>query len=179
MENALSQVIEEINSLTQEKTDILDRIARNKEELVGDVSISEKERLTSEIFSGEERIRKIDVLLQGLQQRKASLEKKQQAERIKSIREQLAKLDAELVRGFMKKWSSLQEIISIEEKIDALEYSRSEILAQLAAAGDPERPQIPGLDDVDLRYRTFSIKNQVDGFDINSLINALKKMLEE
>jgi hypothetical protein len=172
----LSACVTEIETLTAEKTKLLDNIARQKNLLAGDLPAFEKETITSQIFKDEERIRKIDVLLQGAGERKQALKKELQDEDIKAVCDRLKKDQIELLRESIRRWRKVQEAISSEDKIIPLETSCAEDLAQLPAEVAQEF-RFTALDHIDLRYRSFGIKSQLDGFNIGALIAALEKSL--
>lgn len=160
MENILTQVIQEIDSLTSEKTTLLDKNGRQKIALTVDLSISERERIASQILKDEQRINEIDLLLQGLQERRVKLESEQKEGILSEIKLRLKKIDLECLQNFIAKWKLIKQVIITQEEFVAINERRLAICSELQAAGDSEGAKglPPGLNDLNLFFMCFKIE---------------------
>lgn len=162
----LQQVVSEIDSLTREKNSLQEKILQCRDALAVDISATKREHIAGESLRMEQRIQEIDLLFSGLEERRQQLTSQIAEAKARDTRLKVCRADLALIQAFSRKWGLLQEIIAIENEVEELEAQRGEL-----GSGSG----IPGLDNINLFYRLFNIRLQVEGNILPNSLDELQK----
>ncbi len=172
MSSELSNCAAEIKAFNDERTQIQELIDKNKTALSQVTSTSDRERLVGEIGKSQARLEEISLLLNGLEQRKAKIEDNIKAANIKDQKLRVRRIDLELVQAQRNKWSLLKQLLAAEDKILQLEDQRRTENVDV-------KLNFPGLDDIDLTIRLFSLRSYILKGDIfETKIPEMEKALD-
>lgn len=150
---------QEIKALIDERTALQESIEKNKVALADTSSVSERKRLVDEIQESQAQLNKVSLLLAGAERRKEKIDVSIQAMAIKDKKLRVRETELEIIKAHKIKYFLLLDILAIEDNLLELE-------AQRAIKNSDTKLGFPGLDNMDLSMRYFSLRSFIAKNDL-------------